>query len=125
MHENDLSYKIRKAIFEVYNELGPGLLESVYEAALAMELRSYGLKVEQQKPISATFKGNDLGRGFRADLIVEDKVIIELKSVESLAKVFFKTVLTYLKFSEKKLAILVNFNVDKIEKHIHRVVRDL
>ena len=92
---------------------------------MVIELRSYGLKVEQQKPISATFKGNDLGRGYRADLIVEDKVIVEIKSVENFAKVFFKVVRTYLKFADKKLAILVNFNVDKINEHIHRVVLGL
>lgn len=125
MTENDISYEVRGAIFEVYNNLGPGLLESIYEAALKKELEKKGLQVQRQKPISVLYKGDELGMGFRLDLLVEDKVIVELKSVESLHKVFFKTLLSYLRVTDLKLGLLVNFNVDKIETGIHRVVNNL
>ncbi len=125
MSENEISYQIRGAIFEVYNNLGPGLLESIYEAALKKELEKKGLKVERQKPIPVFYKGDDLGMGFRLVLLVEDKVIVELKSVESLHKVFFKTLLSYLRVTDLRLGLLMNFNVDKIDQGIHRVVNNL
>jgi GxxExxY protein len=125
MKENEVSYLIRGAIFEVYHNLGPGLLESIYEAALKKELESKGLKVERQKPIPVYYKGDELGMGLRLDLIVENKVIIEIKSVENLHPVFFKTLLSYLKLTDKKLGLLVNFNVNRIEDGIHRMVNNL
>ena len=125
MHENEISFGIRGAIFEVYNALGPGLLESIYEAALVKELKNRGINVVRQKPIPVFYKGEELGMGFRSDLFVEDKVIVEIKSVEQLHKVFFKILLSYLRLSDIKLGILVNFNVDKIEDGMHRMVNNL
>jgi len=111
MDLNDLTYKIRTAIFSVHSILGPGLLESVYERALAIELVSMGLSVKTQMSLPAVYKGEELDLGFRLDVIVNDMVIIEIKSVEALADVHKKQVLTYLKLSGKKIGILVNFNV--------------
>ncbi len=123
--ENDISYLIRGAIFKVYNELGPGLLESVYEAVLLFELRKQGLDVKSQVALPVYYEGNKLEIGFRLDLLVNEKVIIEIKSVETLAKVHHKQVLTYLKISELKLGILVNFNVEDISKGVFRKVNGL
>ncbi len=97
MNENDISYKIRGVVFEIHKQLGPGLLESVYEEVLFSELVSIGLKVKRQVSIPVVWKGIKLERGFRADLIIENKVIIEIKSVESIAKVHFKQLATYVK----------------------------
>jgi len=113
-----MTYFIRMAIFEVHNEFGPGLLESVYEASLKLELENLGLKVEKQLPIPVSYKGTDLGIGFRLDLLVEKQIIIEIKSVEFLHNVHKKQLLTYLKLCNKRLGFLINFNdkslVDKI-----------
>ena len=125
MTENEISYMIRGAIFSVYNALGPGLLESVYKSALAIELKQEGLKVRKEVPVPVYYKEEKLDVGFRLDLLIEDKVIIEIKSVENLANVHHKQVLTYLKVTELKLGILVNFNVDNIKLGIHRKVNDL
>jgi GxxExxY protein len=114
MELNDLTYKIRGAIFSVFNELGPGLLESVYEAALAFELKEMGLKTRTQVPMPASYKGVMLELGFRLDIIINDSIIIEIKSVETLHNVHKKQLLTYLKLSGLKLGILVNFNTDKL-----------
>ncbi len=108
----DLSYKIRGAIYTVYKELGPGLFESVYEAALMYELESIGIKAQSQMSLPAFYKGIKLDLGFRLDILVENQVIIEIKSVESLHNVHKKQLLNYLKLSGKKLGFLVNFNVD-------------
>jgi len=123
--ENEISYLIRGAIFKVYNELGPGLLESVYEAVLSFELQKQGLDVKSQVPLPVFYDGHKLEVGFRLDLLVNNKVIIEIKSVETLSKVHHKQVLTYLKISELKLGILVNFNVDNITEGIFRKVNGL
>lgn len=125
MTENDISYKIRGAIFKVYNSLGPGLLESIYSAALYMELIEMGLRVRREVPVPVFYNYKPLEIGYRLDLLVEDKVIIELKSVEQLAKVHHKQLLTYLKITEIKLGILVNFNVDNIKSGIFRKVNNL
>jgi GxxExxY protein len=123
--ENDISYIIRGAIFKVYNNLGPGLLESVYVAALLFELKNEGLIVKKEVPIPVYYENEKLELGFRLDLLVENKVIIEVKSVEKLAKVHHKQVLTYLKLADLKLGILVNFNVDNIASGIFRKVNGL
>ncbi|OBX24963.1 GxxExxY protein [Gelidibacter algens] len=123
--ENDISYLIRGAIFKIYNELGPGLLESVYETVLSFELRKQGLEVKNQVPLPVFYEGTKLELGFRLDLLVNEKVVVEIKSVENLAEVHHKQVLTYLKLSNLKLGILVNFNVDNIEKGIFRKVNGL
>jgi len=125
MKENDISYIIRGAIFNVYNNLGPGLLESVYVAALIYELRKEGLKVEKEVSIPVFYKNIKLDVAYRMDILVENKVIIEVKSIENLAKVHHKQVLTYLKITDMKLAILVNFNVENINEGIFRKVNNL
>ena len=122
MKENDISYKIRGAIYKVYNGLGPGLLESIYEAAMIYQLKKDGLNVESQVPIDIIYDGNKLPISYRLDLLVEDKIIIELKSVEDLRDVYYKQLLTYLKLTKLHLGILVNFNVDNINDGIVRIV---
>jgi GxxExxY protein len=125
MTENQISFKIRGCIYKVYNELGPGLFESVYEAALAHELCKAGLNVKSQVPIPVIYDEIKLEMGFRADLIVEDKVIIEIKSIERLAEVHHKQLITYLKLTGLKLGILVNFNTENINDSIFRKVNGL
>ena len=125
MTENEISYIIRGAIFKVYNAFGPGLLESVYVAALIFEINKKKLKVLKEVAIPVYYQNEKLEVGFRLDLLVENKVIIEVKSIEILADVHHKQVLTYLKLSNIKLAILVNFNVDDIELGIYRKVNGL
>ncbi len=123
--ENKISYDIRGAIFLVYNELGPGLLESVYEAALAFELSAMGHKVKTQVPLPVKYKDVKLELGFRLDILVDDLVIIEIKSVEELVPVHYKQLLTYLKLTDKKLGLLINFNTDEISGSIKRIVNGL
>ena len=123
--ENDLSYIIRGCVFDVYNELGPGLLESIYEAALAYELIEKGLNVKTQVGLPVKYKDTQLDIGYRIDILVEDKVIIELKSIETILNVHHKQVLTYLKLAKIKLGLLVNFNTDDISKSIYRKVNNL
>jgi GxxExxY protein len=125
MEENDISFKIRGCIFKVYNTLGPGLLESVYEAALIYELQTINLLTKSQIPIPVIYNEIKLDLGFRADIIVEEKVLIEIKSVENIAEVHHKQVLTYLKLTGIKLGILVNFNTDEISQSIYRKVNGL
>ena len=126
MTENEISYQIRGAIYEVYKTLGPGLLESVYEEALVYELKQRGLTVERQKSVPVQYKDVTLNTDLRLDLLVEDKVIVELKSVTEMKDVFYKQTLTYCKLLNKKLGILVNFNVDNIlSDAIIRVVNRL
>jgi GxxExxY protein len=122
MTENDITYQIRGAIYDVYKALGPGLLESVYEEALVFELEQRGLKVERQKQVPIVYKGNVLKSELRLDLLVEDKVIVELKSVEEMKKVFSKQLLTYLRLLGKKLGLLVNFNTENILESIYRII---
>ncbi|MEO8932711.1 MAG: GxxExxY protein [Xanthomarina sp.] len=125
MTENDISYLIRGAIFKIYNELGPGLLESVYENVLMYELQKQGLEVKKQVPLPVIYDNTKLEIGFRLDLLINEKIIIEVKSVENLAEVHHKQVLTYLKLSKLKLGILVNFNVESITQGIFRKVNGL
>jgi GxxExxY protein len=125
MTENEISYFIRGAIFKVYNELGPGLLESVYEFVLAHELKKQGLDARRQVDIPVYFDGERLELGFRADILVNDKVIIELKSIEMLKEVHHKQLITYLKLSKLKLGILVNFNTHDLTNAIVRKVNNL
>lgn len=126
MHiEDQISYEIRKYIFKVYNATGPGLLESMYEEILACEFKLNSISFKRQVPLPIIYKDLKLEGGYRVDFIVEDKVIIELKSVENLAEVHHKQVITYLKLSELKLGLLVNFNCDDISKNIFRKVNGL
>ena len=123
MTENDISYKIRGVCYEIYNELGPGLFESVYEDILNYELTKEGLKVERQKVIPVIWDDIKMEHGFRADLIVENKVIIEIKSVETIVKVFQKQLQTYLRLTNLKLGLLINFNDNPL--YIQRIVNKL
>ena len=125
MTENELSNIIVNACFEIHVELGPGSLESVYEEILYHELIELGLNVERQKGIPVLWKDQKMNIGFRADLIVENKVIIELKSVEVLAPVHPKQVLTYLKVTGLKLGLLINFNEKLLKTGIVRIVNGL
>ena len=121
MTDNELTYEIRGAIFDVYNELGPGLLESVYEEALAFELKERGLKVERQVEVPIQYKGNELKTPLRLDLLIENTIIVELKSVEEMKPVFAKQLLTYLKLLDKRVGLLVNFNSSNIREGIKRI----
>ena len=121
MTPNEITYEIRGAIYDVYKELGPGLLESVYEEALCYELEKRGLAVERQKPVPILYKGHVLNTELRLDILVEDQIIIELKSVEEMKKVFSKQLLTYLRLMNKEIGILVNFNTDNILNSITRI----
>ena len=121
MTDNELTYEIRGAIFDVYNELGPGLLESVYEEALAFELKERGLKVERQVEVPIQYKGNELKTPLRLDLLIENQVIVELKSVEEMKPVFAKQLLTYLRLLNKRVGLLVNFSSNNIREGIRRI----
>ena len=125
MHENDISYDIRKCAFNVHTALGPGLLESVYEVALAFELRQMGYLVKAQVPLPMTYAGQRMEVGFRLDLLVNDRVIVEIKSVEAVQDVHRKQLLTYLKLSGCKLGLLINFNVAHVKEGILRLVNGL
>ena len=125
MTENEISKIIVDKCYQIHVELGPGLLESVYEEILYFELKQEGLKVERQKGLPVTYKDLEMNVGFRADIIVEDKVIIELKSVEVLAPVHPKQLLTYLKIANLKLGLLINFNESLIKNGITRIVNNL
>jgi GxxExxY protein len=125
MKENDISYDIRGAAFKVHQELGPGLLESVYEKALSYELQQMGYDVKNQLGIPMTYKEISFDIGFRLDILVNDSVIIELKSVEALSDVHHKQLLTYLKLSNKKLGLLINFNSSSLKDSIVRIANNL
>jgi len=125
MKENDITYIIRGSIFKVFNYLGPGLLESAYEAVLIHELRKEGLFVRSQVPLPLIYEDVQMDVGYRIDILVENKVLIEIKSLETLAEVHHKQVLTYLKLSGLKLGILVNFNCVDVSNSIYRKVNGL
>jgi GxxExxY protein len=125
MTENELSKIIVDVSYKIHTRLGPGLLESVYEAILYHELTKKGLIVERQKPIPVIWDGVHLDIGFRSDLIVEEKVIIEIKSVETISNVHLKQLLTYIRVTDLKLGLLINFNEALIKNGIKRVVNGL
>ena len=125
MKENQISYLIRGAIFKVFNEYGPGLLESAYEALLVYELEKLGLTVKRQVPLPVIHDNVHLEKGYRVDLIVNDLVAIEIKSTKNLEEVHHKQLLTYLKLSGLKLGLLVNFFTSDISKSIYRKVNNL
>ena len=122
MTENEISYQIRKAIFNVYNGLGPGLLESIYQKVLIYELEDLGLQVKYEVPFPIVYNDIVFDCNFRIDILVENLVIVELKSVKGLEDIHYKQLLTYLKLADKRLGILVNFNTDNILESIKRVV---
>ena len=125
MTENDISYEIRGAAFRVHSNLGPGLLESVYEIALAHELIKMGHNVKSQIGLPFVYDDIKLDVGYRIDLLVDDLVVVEIKSVEALADVHHKQLLAYLKLSGKKLGLLINFNVSLLKNSIVRIVNNL
>ncbi|MCF8247885.1 MAG: GxxExxY protein [Saprospiraceae bacterium] len=126
MRENELSYIIRGAIFKVYNYYGPGLLERVYQKAIFRELQKQGMNVKMEVPVIVEYEDEVIDEdGFRIDILVDDLVLIELKSVEELKKVHHKQVMTYLKLTGLKLGLLVNFNAEEISKSIFRKVNGL
>ena len=122
---NLISGKIVDAAFHIHSALGPGLLESVYEVILARELEKRGLQVERQKPVPIVFDGLRFDEGFRADLIVENCVVVELKSVEEIARVHAKQLLTYLRLLDFRLGLLINFGAPVIKDGIRRIVNKL
>lgn len=125
MTENEISYVIIGAAIELHKTIGPGLLESAYENALAYDLREMGLEVKQQVAMPFIYKNVRQDIGYRVDLIVEKKVIVEIKSLETLAPVHFSQTLTYLRLSGIKLGLLMNFNVKVMKDGIHRLVNKL
>jgi GxxExxY protein len=125
MDENGISKIVVDAAYKVHVNLGPGLLESVYEVVLDHELKKAGLETERQKPIEIKYDGITFSEGFRADIIVNEKVILELKSIEKVDKIHKKQLLTYLRLTDMRLGILINFGSTLIKNGIHRVVNNL
>jgi GxxExxY protein len=125
MTENELSNLVIGCAIKVHSSLGPGLLESAYQECLVYELRRAGLGVEKQKPLPLVYESVKLECGYRVDLLVEGKLIIEIKSVEALTDIHLAQVLTYLKLSNCKLGLLMNFNVVQLKQGIRRVVNNL
>jgi GxxExxY protein len=125
MHENEIARQVVDAAYKIHVQFGPGLLESAYEAMLVHELQKRGLQVAQQQPIPVLYDGVRLEVGYRADLVVEDKIIVELKSVEQVAPVHKKQLLTYLKVADKRLGLLINFGAILVKDGITRVVNRL
>lgn len=125
MTENEIATLTVNACLEIHKELGPGLFEKVYEAVLANSLQREGLNVQRQVAVPISFQGQTIDEGFRADLIVGDKVLVELKSIEALAAVHKKQVLTYLKLSGIRLGLLINFGGSLLKGNIHRLCNGL
>jgi GxxExxY protein len=123
--ENQLSYLIRGAAFKVHSALGPGLLESVYETALEYELKILDLEVRSQIGIPMHYQNILFDVGYRLDLLIENKVIVEIKSVDMLIDIHHKQLLTYMKLMDKKLGLLINFNSTSLNKSIVRIVNNL
>ena len=125
MNENEIATIILDKAFDIHRSLGPGLLESVYEKALEYELTQSIVFVQAQQPVPMIYKEIKFNIGFRLDLLVENKVIVEIKSLEKLAPVHFAQTLTYLKLSERKLGLLINFNTKLLKDGIHRIANNL
>ncbi len=125
MNENEIGQIVVDTAIKVHSKLGPGLLESVYEVVLAKELESHGLDAQRQIPVSIEYEGIHFDEGFRADIIVNQIVILELKSIEKLGRVHHKQLLTYLKLKELKLGFLLNFGAPLMKDGIKRMVNGL
>jgi GxxExxY protein len=126
MTENEIATVVVDVAYKIHQSLGPGLFESVYETIIEHELvNTHGLQVKRQIPLPVVWKNIKLDVGFRVDLLVENKVLIELKSIEKLAPVHFKQVITYLRLTDTKLGLLINFQEELIKNGIRRVVNDL
>jgi GxxExxY protein len=122
MTDNEITHAVIGAAIEVHRLLGPGLLESAYEECLAKELTLRKLTVERQKPVPLVYKDVKLECGYRVDLLVENRVVVELKSIESLAPIHEAIILTYLRLSGRRLGLLINFNVDVLKDGIKRYI---
>ncbi|MBN2597624.1 GxxExxY protein [Labilibaculum sp.] len=122
MKENEITEKIIKAAMKVHTVLGPGLLESAYQECLFYELQKAGLKVEKEKALPISYDGVKLDCGYRLDLFVEDQVIVELKSIDSFKDIHLAQTLTYLKLADRRLGLMINFNVEKLKYGIKRVI---
>jgi GxxExxY protein len=125
MTENEIAKQVVDAAFKIHTTFGPGLFESVYESVMAEELSRRGLQVSRQQAIPLVYENVHMEAGFRTDLIVDGKVIVEIKSVEAIAPVHGKQLLTYLRLADKRLGLLINFDVDLIKDGISRVVNGL
>ena len=125
MTENEIAKIIVDSAYKIHNELGPGLFESVYEVILAYKLKKYKLNVECQKVISIAYEGVHFDEGFRVDIVVDDKVFVELKSVEEISNIHKKQLLTYLRLTNKRLGLLINFGSALIKNGIVRIVNNL
>ena len=125
MNENEISKIILDSAFTIHRAFGPGLLESVYKECLYHESKIRGLSIVKEKPVPLIFKNVQLEVGYRADLFIENKVIIEVKAVDALNEIHFAQVLTYLKLSQCKLGLLINFNVPLLKDGIRRIVNNL
>src|SRR5439155_13077873 len=125
MTENEVAKQVVDVAYKIHTGFGPGLLESVYETIMAYELQKRGLQVIRQQPIPVVYEDIRMELGFRADLIIENRVVVEVKSVEAIAPVHKKQLLTYLRLTDKKLGLLINFSVDLIKDGITRVVNGL
>ncbi len=122
MIESDLTQKIISAAIEVHKQLGPGLLESAYEECLSYELLQRGLSIKRQQPVPVIYKEVKLDCGYRIDILVENKIVVEIKSIDALAPIHTAQVLTYLKFASKEVGILINFNVTLLKNGLKRYV---
>lgn len=122
MQDNEITGTIVDVAYKIHTKLGAGLFESVYETVMAYEFKQRGLRFERQKPIPIVYEGVHLEQGFRADFIVENRVIVELKSVEKIAPVHKKQLLTYLRLTNLPLGLLINFNTDLIKNGINRII---
>ena len=122
MQINQITQEILDSAFKVHSSLGPGLLESAYKACLAYELRKKGLNVEEEKPIPVIYEEVKLDCGYRLDLLVEDTVVVELKTVDAFTDVHYAQILTYLRFANKKVGLLINFNVKSLKDGIKRFI---
>ncbi|MBR4506519.1 MAG: GxxExxY protein [Bacteroidales bacterium] len=122
--DTDIAYQVVGSAMDVYRKLGPGLLESVYQRAMMIELDNRCLLAEEEVPINILYDGNNLGLGFRMDILVENTIVVELKSVSQLEKIHFKQLQTYLKLANKRIGYLINFNTDKftIGNSIHKII---
>jgi len=125
MTENEIATTVVDAAYTIHTRLGPGLLESVYETTLAYELTKRGFTVRRQQAMPVVYESVRMDIGFRADLIVADKVIVEIKSIEAVSPVHRKQLLTYLRLTDKRLGLLINFNVELIKGGLTRVVNNL
>lgn len=122
METNQITHEILDSAYKVHSALGPGLLESAYRACLAYELRKKGIKVEEEKPLPLIYEEVKLDCGYRLDLLIENEVVIELKTVDAFTEVHIAQVLTYLRFSGKHIGLLINFNVKSLKHGIKRLI---